>query len=68
MTKQELLNKISNINQKALDAKNDQSQLREQLALAIREASNAGITYKEIGKTIGKSKTGVAMILSRSSK
>lgn len=54
-----ILKKIKDAHKKKVEAPGE-------LADAIREANNAGITYREIGELIGMSKSGVSEILARS--
>lgn len=62
---QQILDRIADINERLITAKEVNAELRQELADAIREAKDAGIRYLEIGKILGIGKTGVSSILAR---
>lgn len=66
MTNEEtLLSNIVYINEQLKETKHSTAHLRKELADAIQQATTAGITYRQIGEHIGKSKTGIASIVER---
>lgn len=62
---QEILDRIADIADKLLIAKENNSELRTELADTIQEAKDAGIKYREIGNILGIGKTGISQILTR---
>lgn len=63
--RKEILNRLADINERLITAKEIKDELRQELADTIREAKEADIRYVEIGKILGMSKTGISSILMR---
>lgn len=61
-----ILDKIATIHAKQKQSKETHTEHRKELADAIQEAKDAGITYREIGVILGIGKTGISSILTRS--
>lgn len=61
-----ILNKIKRAHNKCEKFDVSKAGARQELADAIREGKNAGITYRQMGEVLGISKTGVSSIFSRS--
>jgi DNA-binding transcriptional regulator YhcF (GntR family) len=61
-----MLKKIRDAHKRCESANTSKAKARQDLANAIREASQAGIRYREITEIIGIGKTGISSILSRS--
>lgn len=61
-----ILHKIELIHNASMMAQKTNANLRKDLANAIQEAKDAGITYREIGVILGIGKTGISSILTRS--
>lgn len=65
MDRQKMLDRIKDAYERRIECTANKALASHELADAIRQASDSGISYLEIAQSLGMSKTGVSSILNR---